>query len=338
MKRTSLPLQRREFITLLGGAAAAWPLAARAQQPSDAGASACSWLGSADDPNVRHVSRVPAGLAAARLDVEGRNVAIEYRWAASTTPSTSQRSRRNWSRSRRTSSWRSAAPQPLAADAGDPHRADRVRDRSPIRSAPASSRAWRGRAATSPAFIDFESSLAANGWSCSRSIAPSVTRVGGPRRSEQSRRHRPVRRNSSGGAHARGGGRPIDVPTQRDRARRRGIRDAVERRPDALIVDGEPFVITHRDRSSRSRPATRLPAVYSYREFVAGGGLISYGADLIGPVPARGRLRRPHPQGREAGRPAGAGADQVRAGRSTSRPPRRSASTCRRRCSPAPTR
>ena len=56
------------------------------------------------------------------------------------------------------------------------------------------------------------------------------------------------------------------------------------------------------------------------------------------PVPPGGGLRRSHPEGREAGRPAGAGADQVRDWWSTSRPQRRSASPCRHRCSPAPTR
>ena len=40
-----------------------------------------------------------------------------------------------------------------------------------------------------------------------------------------------------------------------------------------------------------------MPTVYPYRFFVTGGGLISYGPDLVEPVPARGRLRRPHPKG-----------------------------------------
>jgi putative ABC transport system substrate-binding protein len=75
-------MKRRDFITLLGGAAAAWPLVARAQQPGRV-----RWVGvliiSPDDQVGRAKSSAfEQGLEKLRWEV-GRNLAIDYRWGVS---------------------------------------------------------------------------------------------------------------------------------------------------------------------------------------------------------------------------------------------------------------
>ena len=137
-------MRRREFITLLGGAAAAWPLAARAQQP------AMPVIGFLNGNRPRRPppgGGVPPRPERSRLR-RGQNVAIEYRWAEGHrigcrrsrliwSPS-GGRDRRNRATVRRVAA-KATTTIPIVFTSGD----------DPVKAA--SSPASTGRAATSPA-------------------------------------------------------------------------------------------------------------------------------------------------------------------------------------------
>src|SRR5262245_33754886 len=145
-------LRRREFITLLGCAAATWPLGARAQRPEQMRRIGVLMSLAADDPEGK--ARLAAFVQ--RLQElgwsDGRNVRIDYRWGVAMPSAVA--TRRNSSRSRPTSSC--------------PYRSCLQRSLTP--SAPAWSLASRGRAATPPALRVSNTASAGNGWSCSSKL------------------------------------------------------------------------------------------------------------------------------------------------------------------------
>ena len=140
----------------------------------------------------------------------GRNVRIDIRWAAAMPTSIRKHA----------AELVALAPDVIlvawrldrgAVAAGDPHRADRVRDRRRSGRLPASSTAWRGRAATPPALSQFEYGISGKWLELLKEIAPGVTRAAVLRDPAIATGIGQFGRHPGRGAVARGGGEPVNV-------------------------------------------------------------------------------------------------------------------------------
>ena len=195
---------------------------------------------------------------------------------------------------------------------GDPHRADRVHaDRRSGRRR-LRRRAWRGRAATPPDSPQFEYGMSGKWLELLKEIAPRVTRAAvlrDPTIPQGIGQFAVIQAVApSFGVELR----PIDV---RDAPEIERAVTAFARSANGGLIVTASGLATRSSRADHHAGGPAQPARGLFQPLLRHWrrpDLLRGRSDR--PAPARGRLRRSHPQGREAGRPSGAGADQIRAG------------------------
>jgi len=271
-------MRRRELITLLGGATA-WPLVARAQQPARMRRIGMFMNLAADDPQGKlFVEALLQGLQQLGW-TDGRNLQVDYRWGAGD----AEHYRRY------AVELVALAPDVILTTTTAMIRALQeasgtvpivfVNLVDPVGSGVVASLSRPGGNATG--FTSIEYGMSAKWLELLKEIAPRVTRVA-------------VLRDPTA---ALGGGQlgaiqavapsfgvelsPIDV---RDVGEiERGISAFARGSNRGLIVTAGAWAQIHRESIIMLAARHRLPAVYRYRFYVTGGGLISYGPDLVDP-------------------------------------------------------
>jgi putative ABC transport system substrate-binding protein len=270
-----LDLRRREFITLLGSAAGAWPLAARAQQKATPviGVLNTGSPGAASSESLMRAFR--QGLSEAGY-VEGQNLAIEYRWAEGDY----------------------ARLPALAADLVG-HKVDVIMANSPPS-------ALAAKSATSTIPIVFRSgadpvgdglvaSLARPGGNLTgvsffvdeltakrlELLSELVPRAGviallmNPNNATAERVIRDVQeaaRTKGLQLHVLKAGSESEIDT--------AFASLVQLHAGALVVGADPFLSSRREKLVALASRHAVPSIYAYREFAASGGLITYGPSL----------------------------------------------------------
>jgi putative tryptophan/tyrosine transport system substrate-binding protein len=266
-------MRRRDFITLLGGTTIAWPLAAHAQQPGKL--PTIGFLG----PNTAETQSQWTAAFLQRLRelgwIDGRNIAIEYRWLEG----------------------RSERAAEIAAEF--------VRLKVDVIVTAGDANVVAARQATSVIPIVF----AASGDPVGSGLVVSLARPGGNatglsiqqpdlagKRLELLREVVPRIRRLAIMANVGNPAAVLDMREVQATAGALGLEvvlleirraedialafDVLKGQADALYVCTEPLVFTNRIRINTLVLAARLPTMHGFREFVAAGGLMSYGTNF----------------------------------------------------------
>jgi putative ABC transport system substrate-binding protein len=275
-------IARRAFLSLIGGAAAAWPLAAPAQQPAERMRRIGVIIGSARDADDDDVRTRLAAFQQALQElgwIDGRNVRIEYRLGAGD----ADRIRRH------AAELVAFAPDVILASgtstAGALQQATRtvpivlVNVADPVGAGFVDSLARPGGNITG--FLNFEYSLAGKWLELLKQIAPGAARVAvirDPGISAGTGQFGAIQSVApSFGVELT----PVNV---REGAEiERAIAAFARSSNGGLIVTGSALAVFHRNTIITLAARYKLPAVYSRRLFAASGGLTSYGADLVEP-------------------------------------------------------
>jgi putative ABC transport system substrate-binding protein len=264
--------RRREFITLLGGAAAAWPLAARAQQPA---MPVIGFLGlGSPRPMGRLIAAFRQGLAKAGY-VEGQNVAIEFRWAGSQSarlPALAAELVHRQVAVIFTGGWGGPAFAAKAATSTIPIVFAYGGD--PVKGGLVASLSHPGGNVTGVTAINTE--LVSKWLSLAGDLVPQATTVGFLSGDSSYPAYEDQKSQILAAARALGR-QVIILETRSDLDYEAAFKTLVQREAGALIVG--PFAFRNTNEILALAARYKIPTIYPRRDYVEAGGLMSYAAD-----------------------------------------------------------